>query len=150
MKLSEIKKEELEAMNYDDIAYLILCEEKTKMKINDLFKRVCDVLELNDKAYEDKIADFFELLTTDKRFIMLEDGSWDLKELHNPKVVVDDEDDEGISSEVEEDDDQALDAELEDEENDNIFYDSDSDDDIPEDDLDDLVIIDEDEEDPSL
>ena len=39
MKLNDISKEELETMNYDDIAYIILNEEKTKMKINILFKR---------------------------------------------------------------------------------------------------------------
>ncbi len=144
MKLNNLSKEELEAMNYDDIAYLILKQEKTKMKINLLFQKVCEVLELNENAYLDKIADFFELLTTDKRFIMLEDGSWDLKELHNPKIVIDDEDDEGITNDVEDEENSALDNESEEEEN--LFYDSDSEDDIPDDDLDDLVIIDEDEE----
>lgn len=66
MKLSDITKEELETMNYDDIAYIILNEEKAKMKINVLFKRVCEALELNENEFEDKIADFFELLF--KRF----------------------------------------------------------------------------------
>lgn len=132
MKLSDITKEELETMNYDDIAYIILNEEKAKMKINVLFKRVCEALELNENEFEDKIADFFELLTTDKRFIMLEDGSWDLKELHNPKVIIEEEED---------------DTPIEEEENeDNIFYDSDNDDDLPDDDLEDLVVIDVDDE----
>ena len=71
MKLSDIPKEELEAMNYDDIAYIILNEEKKKMKINELFERVCEALDLPASEYEDKFADFFEFLTTDKRFIML-------------------------------------------------------------------------------
>ncbi len=146
MKLNNISKEELETMNYDDIAYLILKEEKTKMKINLLFQKVCEVLELNENAYIDKITDFFELLTTDKRFIMLEDGSWDLKELHNTKVVVDDEDDDTLTSEVEDDEDSLEDKTDEEEDNDNLFYDSDSDDDLPDDDLDDLVVIDVDEE----
>ena len=144
MRLNDLSKEELEAMNYDDIAYIILNEEKTKMKINELFKKVCEALDLNENEYENHIADFFELLTTDKRFIMLEDGSWDLKELHNPKVIVDDEEEDSILSEVEDDDD---DLALDEEENeDDIFYDTDSDDDIPDDDLDDLVVIDVDEE----
>lgn len=142
MKLSDISKNELETMNYDDIAYVILNEEKTKMKINILFKKVCDALELSEKEFEDNIAAFFELLTTDKRFIMLEDGSWDLRELHNPKVVIDDEeDDTTIEAEATSDD------ELETEENeDDIFYDSDNDDDLPDDDLEDLVVIDVDDE----
>ena len=94
MKLIDYSKEELETMNYDDIAYIILNENKKAEKINVLFKKVCSALELSEAEYEAKIADFFELLTTDKRFIMLEDGSWDLRELHNPEVIIDDEDDE--------------------------------------------------------
>ena len=143
MKLNDISKEELETMNYDDIAYIILNEERTKMKINVLFQKVCNALNLNEKDFEDKIGDFFELLTTDKRFIMLEDGSWDLKELHNPKIVVDEEEDP-IMNEVEEDEDV-----MEEEDEEDIFYDTDADDDIPDDDLDDFVVIDVDDEEAS-
>ncbi len=142
MKLSDITKEELETMNYDDIAYIILNEEKAKMKINVLFKRVCEALELSENEFEDKIADFFELLTTDKRFIMLEDGSWDLKELHNPKVIIEEEEDD-TPIEIEENEDNIIEEE---ENEDNIFYDSDNDDDLPDDDLEDLVVIDVDDE----
>ena len=144
MKLNDIPKEELETMNYDDIAYIILNEENQKMKINELFTKVCEALELPENAYEDKIADFFELLTTDKRFIMLEDGYWDLREHHNPKVVVDDEeDDEELMNDV--DDEQV--EELDNEENEeDIFYDTDTDDDLPDDELEDLVVIDVDDE----
>ena len=140
MKLKDITKEELETMNYDDIAEIILNEEKAKMKINVLFKKICDALELSDAEYEAKIADFFELLTTDKRFIMLEDGSWDLKKLHNPKVIVDDEEDE-ITTEVDEDSEEITEEEEED-----IFYDSENEDDMPDNDLEDLVVIDVDDE----
>ena len=145
MKLSNIPKEELETMNYDDIAYIILNEKKKKMKINELFKKVCDALELPESTFEEKIADFFELLTTDKRFIMLEDGFWDLRELHNPKLIIDDEEeDETIISEAEEDDNEE--DIMEEESVDDIFYDADADDDLPDDDLEDLVVIDVDDE----
>ena len=144
MKLSDIPEYELEAMNYDDIAYIILSEEKQKMKINELFRKVCDALKLPDNLFEEKIADFFELLTTDKRFIMLEDGYWDLKEFHNPKVVVDDEEDDLITNEeIEEQDDDLVEEQ---ENEDDIFYDTDTDDDLPDDDLEDLVVIDVDNE----
>jgi len=142
MKLNDITKEELETMNYDDIAYIILNEEKKAMKINVLFKTVCDALDLSEKEFEDKIADFFELMTTDKRFIMLEDGSWDLRELHNPEVIIDDDEDETIISSIDEEP-----IENETEEDEDIFYDADSDDDLPDDDLEDLVVIDVDDED---
>ena len=144
MKLSDIPEYELETMNYDDIAYIILSEEKQKMKINELFRKVCDALKLPENLFEEKIADFFELLTTDKRFIMLEDGYWDLKEFHNPKVVVDDEEDDLITNEEIEEQDDDLVEEQEDE--DDIFYDTDTDDDLPDDDLEDLVVIDVDNE----
>ena len=144
MKLNDIPEYELETMNYDDIAYIILNEEKTKMKINELFEKVCTALKLPESAFEEKIADFFELLTTDKRFIMLEDGYWDLRELHNPKLVVDEEEDEDeeLMNEVEDD----LDDERPEDEDEDIFYDTDADDDLPDDDLDDLVVIDMDDE----
>ena len=144
MKLNNIPEYELETMNYDDIAYIILKDEKQKMKINELFKKVCDALKLPEELFEEKIADFFELLTTDKRFIMLEDGYWDLKEFHNPKVVVDDEEDDLITNEEIEEQDDDLVEEQEDE--DDIFYDTDTDDDLPDDDLEDLVVIDVDDE----
>ena len=144
MKLSDIPEYELETMNYDDIAYIILNEEKCKMKINELFKKVCDVLKLSENVFEEKIADFFELLTTDKRFIMLEDGYWDLREHHNPKVVIDDEEDEEtIINETNEEDDEEL---IEEDDEDDIFYDAEADDDLPDDDLEDLVVIDVDDE----
>ena len=143
MKLSDIPEYELETMNYDDIAYIILSEEKQKMKINELFRKVCDALKLPDNLFEEKIADFFELLTTDKRFIMLEDGYWDLKEFHNPKVIVDDEEDDIITSEDLEEQVDELEEEPDD---DDIFYDTEADDDLPDDDLEDLVVIDVDEE----
>lgn len=144
MKLNDIPKEELETMNYDDIAYIILNEEKTKMKINELFKKVCDALELPENTFEEKIADFFELLTTDKRFIMLEDGYWDLREHHNPKVVVDDEeDDETLINDTDEENEDNL---IEEENEEDIFYDTDTDDDLPDDELEDLVVIDVDDE----
>jgi len=142
MKLNDISKEELETMNYDDIAYVILNEEKTKMKINTLFKKVCDALELSEADYEAKIADFFELLTTDKRFLMLEDGSWDLKELHNPKIIVDDEDEDNVINETEDESEEIS----EENEEEDIFYDSENEDDIPDDDLEDLVVIDVDDD----
>ena len=54
MKLTDISKEELETMNYDDIAYIILNENKKAEKINVLFKSVCDALNLSEAEYEAK------------------------------------------------------------------------------------------------
>ena len=115
-----------------------------KYKINELFKKVCDLLGLSEAVFMDKLPAFFDVLSTDHRFIMLENGTWDLKTKHSVKVVVDNEDEE---EDVEEDLD-LEDLEEEQEEEEDIFTDDNDDDDLTDDDddLKDLVIIDEDEE----
>ena len=138
MSTKKLSLEELEAMSYDDIALMILEESKKKMKINELFKKVCDLLKLSDDEFVNKLPAFFDVLSTDHRFIMLEDGSWDLRTKHSTKIVIETEEDE---------EDIIPEEEIEEDENEDIFFDDDSrDDDTPDDDLKDLVIIDEDEE----
>lgn len=140
MKLSDISKEELELMSYDDLAYLILQDANKKMKINELFHNICSLLGLSEKEFEERIADFFEILTTDKRFIMLESGLWDLKEKHSEKVIIDEDDDEIFVEETEETD-------VTEENNDTLYDEEEESDD---EDLKDLVVIDEDEEGENL
>lgn len=137
MKLN-ISKEELEQMSYDDVAYEILKSKKKKMNIQELFKGVIEAMELPAADFDAHIVDFFELLSTDKRFLMLEKGFWDLKENHKANIVID-EDEEIIEEEVEEEINEE-EAEAEEE----INYDDDIlDDDDTEDDLKDLVVMDE-------
>ncbi len=136
MKKVNLKKEELETLAYDDIAFSILTSYGKKMKIQSLFKRICNLLNLSDKEFEDKIADFFELLSTDKRFIMLPNGYWDLRSNHAKKVEIDDDDDD-IIPEVDAGDD-----------DDDVVFDEETDDDDIEDEYKDLVVIDPDEEEP--
>lgn len=143
MKLTDYNKDELELMGYDDIAIIVLQESKKKMKITDIFKKICDTLGMSESEYENKIGDFFELLSTNKNFIMLENGFWDLKSKHNSKVVIDEEE-EDIADVSEEEED----IEENNEEEEDIFYETD--DDEVEDDLNDLVIIDMDEEEAEL
>ena len=88
--LSEMSKESLEMLSYAKIAELYLKENKKPMNTADLFKEVCKLLKLSDEEYVDNIADFFESLTTSKEFILLEDGTWDLKSNHKVKVVIED------------------------------------------------------------
>ena len=140
MKLN-ISKEELEQMSYDDVAYVILKTNKKKMQIQDLFKGVIETMELPSSDFDNHIMDFFELLSTDKRFLMLEKGFWDLKENHKATVVIDEEED--LEEEIK--DEEELDTN--EEENEEINYEDDIlDDDDAEDDLKDLVIMDEGEE----
>ena len=147
MKLKKLSKEELEAMGYDKIAYKIIEEEKKKMKLPVLFKKICDLLELDDAEYEERIGDFFQLISRDQRFTMLENGFWDLKEKYKSQVIMH-EDEEEVEEETEDD----VDITEENKEEDSTYYDEDSeDDDVEEDDLKDLVIIsDEDEDEANL
>lgn len=141
MKLSKMSKEELELLSYTDIAKLYLEENKTTMNTADLFKQVCSLLELSDKEYQEKIADFFQSLTTSKEFILLEDGKWDLKSNHKIKIDMDelyeDKDDEDEEYQDEENDEEITE---EDE-----FNSIDDESEYAEEDLSDLTILSEDE-----
>lgn len=143
--LKDIAKEELETMGYDEIAYLILEESGKKMKLLDLFTKVCKVLDLPVETVEDRIGDFFELLSINKKFVLLPKGYWDLATNHLQEIVVEDEEEEVDESEINEEDETFDDTESDSEEEDIYYDDDDIDDDDSSDDLDDLVIMDEEE-----
>ncbi len=143
MKLNKIPKNELELLSYTEIAKMYLEEHKKTMNTANLFKEVCSLLELSEEEYTEKIADFFQSLTTSKEFILLEDGSWDLKNNHSIKVDIDEIYDE---SNNEENNDKE--EENENEEPDDIDAITDEEtyiDDDTDDELSDLTIINEDE-----
>ena len=144
MKLKDLTKAELEAMSYDDIALMVLSESNRQMKINELFKEVCNHLELSEDEFVDKLPAFFDVLSTDHRFIMLENGLWDLRTKHATKVVLDPEEDE---EDIEEDID-LEEIEEDEEEKEDIYADEDDTDDLTDedDDLKNLVIIDDEEQ----
>ena len=139
MKLNKMPKDELELMSYTEIAKLYLKENNKTMNTAELFKEICTLLELSENEYVDKIADFFQSLTTSKEFLLLEDGKWDLKSNHKVKVSIDDiyeekdeiEEEELIEEETEPDDLDAID-------DDNYLEDDD-------DDLSDLTIVNDEE-----
>ena len=141
MSLKDMKKEDLELLSYKDITNLLL-EEKGEQNTANLFKKIIKLLELPDSVFDQKIGDYYTSLTTDKRFILLEDGKWDLRSRHtSDKIIkiVDEEDDEDL---------EAINEEEEEEEEREEFDSMDSDDDIDnsdDEDLKDLVVLDEDE-----
>jgi len=137
MKLSKMKKEELELLSYTTIAKLYLEENKVTMNTADLFKEVCHLLELPDTVYQDKIADFFQSLTTSKEFILLADGTWDLKINHKTKKI----DIEDLYEEKE--DEQELDIDEEEMTEEDEYNSIDDEEEYAEDDLTDLTIISE-------
>ncbi len=145
MKLNKMKKEELELLSNKDITFYLLEESKKSINTADLFKKIIELLELPKSSFDAKIGDYYTSLATDKRFILLEDGTWDLRSRHTSDKVVkvaDNEDDEDEDEEEEKEEEI-----MDDIEEDNYDDDNDDDDvyDDSDDDLKDLVIIDEDE-----
>ncbi len=138
----KIPKEELELMSNKDIAVLILENSKRTINTADLYKKIMKLLDLPESSFESKIAEFYTSLSTDKRFILLDNGKWDLRNRHTSdkivKVATDDED--------EEDEEDETPSQVEEIDEDN--YDDTDDEDYDEDtneELKDLVVIDEDE-----
>jgi DNA-directed RNA polymerase delta subunit len=142
MKIEKIPKEELELLSYTEIAKLYLEETKKTMNTADLFKEICRLLKLSETEYVNKIADFFQSLTTSKEFILLEDGNWDLKNNYSIKIEMDKIYDDNSQEEIEEEDENSKIEEIDDLDSldkSNIL------DDNSNDDLSDLTIIDEDD-----
>ena len=142
MSLKKMTKEELELLSNKDITNLILEESKKSINTADLFKKIIKLLELPESTFESKIGDYYTALATDKRFILLDDGTWDLRSRHTSDKlakITDEEDDEEDEEEVKEEIEEDI-------EEDN--YDDKEDEDYDEDtneELKDLVVIDEDE-----
>lgn len=142
MKLSSMKKEQLELLTKIDLTKLILEDSKKAMTTAELFKEIIRLLELPASTFENKVADYYTALSTDKNFILLDDGKWDLRSHHKSDkvIVMDDEDDE---EELDTED------EIEQEEEDDLsnVYSEDDDfgDDSDDDDFKNLVVVDEDE-----
>ena len=140
--------EELELMSNKDIAHMILSERKRSISTADLFKKIMELLQLPESSFEEKTGEFYTTLSTDKRFILLDNGNWDLKVRHSSdkikNPIVDDEDDDEDLEEEEE-----LEEEIMDEDSlleDNYDSTDDTDDYVdPNEDIKDLVILDESE-----
>ena len=149
MKLNKMPKDELESYSYIELAKMILTEEKKSLNTPQIFKKICKLLDLSNEEYENKISDFYTNLTTDKSFVLLSDGTWDLRDHHSSQVNLEEaEDDDEDSLETEE--------EMEEEMNDmapDEYHDMDDESEIDDEDLDDvddleeddLTIVDEDE-----
>ncbi len=136
MKLSDMSKEELEQMSYGQLTEQILKESKP-LNTLEIFHKICELLDLNEETYTDKIGDYYTSLATDKTFILLPDGKWDLQTRHPITIDLNDEEMDEEELEIIEE------AEEEMEEMASNIDDMDDNDDIEEED--DLTIIPEDE-----
>lgn len=110
---NKIKKEELELMSYNDIAHLIL-KDKPKQTTLNIFKKIVKMLGLSESVLENKIGEFYTALTNDKRFILLDDGKWDLKENHKTVSLTTDDDLEDFDEDGEDYDDEQPESEEDD------------------------------------
>ena len=140
MNLEKMTKEELETLSYADLSEMIIKEEKKSLNTPTIFKKICELLELSDEDYQAQIGDFYTSLTTDKRFILLDNACWDLRDNHAIDIVLDEDDD---LEQSEEDEEETEDSEEDEEEDIDAINDDDSID--QDDDLEDLTILDEDE-----
>ena len=143
MSLKKMTKEDLELLSNKDITDLILSESKKSINTADLFKKIIELLELPSSTFENKIGDYYTSLATDKRFILLEDGTWDVRSRNTSDKVVkitddEDEDEEEQLDEQEEQEDDSLEDSYDDTEDED--YDEDTNEELK-----DLVVIDEDE-----
>lgn len=138
MDVRKMRVDELELLSFTDIAYYIIKKDKESKTTVQLFKEICFLLKLSDNQFEEKIADFFTTLTTDKRFILLNSSNWDLKENYSSSLPLDnDEDGDDLDDYILADEmDNAYDNE----------EDEDDEDDEGEEDLKDLTLIDDEEE----
>ncbi len=100
MNLNTMKKDELELLSYTDLTELILKDNNGSMSTATIFKKISGLLGLNDEEYAAKIGDFYTSLTTDKRFIFLDDSAeWDLRNRHTSQVIVASDDEEDMDEE---------------------------------------------------
>ena len=144
MSLKKMTKDDLELLSNKDITNLILEESKKSINTADLFKKIIKLLELPESTFENKIADYYTALATDKRFILLEDGTWDLRSRHTSDKVIKVTEDEDEEDEEENEENQ---EDMEDDSLEDSFDDTDEQDYDEEtnEELKDLVVIDEDE-----
>lgn len=142
MSLKDMTKEELEVLSYTDLTYMLLKENKKTMNTPTLFKLICDLLGYSDEEYAAKIGDYYTSLTIDKRFVLLDNSEWDIRDNHKIELVVDDDEEEmDETEESEEENEEEMDETEEEEDIDSMDDDLDD----VEDDLEDLAIIDDEE-----
>lgn len=143
MSIDKMKKEELELLSYKDITSMIL-EEKGAMNTLKLFEKIVSLLELPKSTVDKKISEYYTTLSTDKNFLLLEDGKWDLRKRHTSDKVLKAQDQDEEDEEEEQEEEEKIEMSEDEEDYDSQISDEDDFDD-GDDDLKDLVVLDEEE-----
>lgn len=94
MKLKNMPKEELELMSYTDLTEMLLKENKKPMNTPTVFHKICDLLGFSEDEYASKIGDYYTSLTIDKRFVLLDNNEWDLRDHHSIDLSLEDDEEE--------------------------------------------------------
>ena len=141
MNLANLTPDELELMSYTDLTYMLIKENKKSMNTPTIFKEICKLLDYSESDYENKIGDYYTSLTIDKRFVLLPNNEWDIRDNHSIEIVIDEDEEEEI--EIEEEEEEVIEEDIELEED--TLYDDESDIIDDDDDIDDLSIVDEEE-----
>ena len=102
--IKNMAKEDLEILSYTDLTELILKEENKPLNTPTIFRKICNLLDLTDEEFSDKIGEYYTSLSTDKRFVFLENNEWDLREKNPVDIILDEEDDEDEEIDEENDD----------------------------------------------
>lgn len=146
MKFDKLTKEDAELLSYKDLTCLIL-ENKGKKNTLDLLTLIVNKLGLSSNHLDNKIADYYTMLNNDKKFVLLDDGNWDLSEKYTSDLKKKNIDEEEFDEEELKEDEEIEEAEDEIDSKtnyDDAYQDEDFDDDAI-DELDGLVVVDEDE-----
>lgn len=147
MKFDKLTKEDAELLSYKDLTCLVL-ENKGKKNTLDLLTLIVNKLGLSSNHLDNKIADYYTMLNNDKKFVLLDDGNWDLSEKYTSdlkKKNIDEEEDFDEEELKEDEEIEEAEDEIDSKTNyDDAYQDEDFDDDAI-DELDGLVVVDEDE-----
>lgn len=143
MKIKEISKNELELYSYADLTEMILNEGKKSLNTPIVFHKICDLLGYNEAVYTSKIGDYYTSLTIDKRFVLLANAEWDLRDHHPIELILDTDDDDIIDDDHELEHEEEVEVEASVDVIDTLLEEEDLDDD--DNDIEDLTIVSEEE-----
>lgn len=135
-----MSKAELEILSYTDLTYRLLKENKKPMNTPSIFKEICNLLGYTEEEYSSKIGDYYTSLTIDKRFVLLDNADWDLRDHHSIELVLDEEEEEEtMEEETEEEENESSEEDI-----DTVNLDDELDD--GDDELEELSLVEEEEE----
>ena len=120
----------------------MILEEKGAMNTLKLFEKIVSLLDLPKSTVDKKISEYYTTLSTDKNFLLLEDGKWDLRKRHTSDKVLVAQDQDEEEDEEEEQEEEKMEMSEDEEDFDSQISDEDDFDD-GDDDLKDLVVLDE-------